>query len=369
MADDIKFIETDAQTTYDTLMSRLFEYCDEALYPADERRLFAEALAAVFIAQNNDYNDNNKQKLLRFARGGVLDALGERYGVYRAAATSATTVFRFEVTAVQDSNIIITLGTRITTDGSVYFETTEAAVLQAGNTFVDVAGACKVGGAEHNGYIVGQIATLVDLVPYVAVSNITISSGGDDGEPYDEAGDDRFRERIRLAPSMLSTAGSESSYRYHVMAADSDIVDVAVIVPSACEVNIYPLLKDGVIPDEDTLLKVAEALGKDVIPMTDKVTVIAPTQVNYNLEFTYYCKEDDEAAVITAVEGESGAVEQYIKWQCEGMGRAINPDKLRHLLFEAGATRVDIVSPTYTPIDANEVAVKSGVSVISHQTE
>jgi hypothetical protein len=43
---------------------------------------------------------------------------------------------------------------------------------------------------------------MVDLIPYISsAENITISGGGDDGEPYNEIGDDKYRERIRLSPA------------------------------------------------------------------------------------------------------------------------------------------------------------------------
>lgn len=92
-------------------------------------------------------------------------------------------------------------GTRITTDGSVYFATDQIAVLQAGKLSVDVQATCTEGGSAYNGFTTGTINTLVDLIPYISSAvNITDSVGGDDGEPYTEAGDEKFRERIRLAP-------------------------------------------------------------------------------------------------------------------------------------------------------------------------
>lgn len=69
-------------------------------------------------------------------------------------------------------------------------------------------------------------------------------------EPYTTEGDDRLRERIRLAPSTLSTAGPESAYRYHILSADSDIIDVAIDCPidEPNTVNIYPLMTGGAMP-------------------------------------------------------------------------------------------------------------------------
>ena len=84
--------------------------------------------------------------------------------------------------------------------------------------------------AKFNGYAAGTIATLVDLIPYIeSVTNLTETAGGDDGEPYTTEGDNRLRERIRLAPAKRSTAGPEQAYIYWVMTADSSIVDAKAV--------------------------------------------------------------------------------------------------------------------------------------------
>lgn len=370
MADDFDFVETDSAKLYTTIIESLMDSCQEALYPGDERRIFGEALVAVLVSVFSMFNDEAKQRTLQYARGSVLDAIGERYNLGRIEATSATAVFRFSVSDVRDENIIIPAGTRITSDGNVYFATQETAVLSAGDTYVDIVGACSVAGTSYNGVAPGLIATLVDLIPYIAgVSNITETAGGDDGEPYTDEGDNKFRERIRLAPAALSTAGPESAYRYFVMSADADIIDAAVICPEdePNVVNLYPLMTGGKLPGEDVLEKVLAALNDDVRPMTDKVNAIAPTEVEYEIELKYYTTKSNESATIEAIEGEGGAIEQFKTWQAAALGRAINPDELRYYLRQAGALRVDVVKPTYTELSKMEVAKFTGAPVVTHE--
>lgn len=367
---DFSFVETDSAKLYTAIIGSLMDECNEALYPGDERRIFGEALVAVFVALYSEFNDKMKQRTLRYARGEVLDALGERYGVERAAPAKAYATFRFAVAAGQAENIIIPEGTRITTDGSVYFATAETAVLQTGELFADVVGYCTTGGSQYNGFSTGTIATLVDLIPYISeVKNTTISTGGDDGEPYTEEGDDRYRERIRLAPATQSTAGPESGYRFFALSADPDIIDVAIDSPSANVIDIYPLMADGGLPDDETLRKVeAVCSADDVRPMTDKVTAKAPTQVSYDIELKYYCTKANEADAIKAVEGEGGAIYQYNEWQTAALARDINPDKLRLLILSnSGADRVDVVKPTFAELSKTQVAKFSGTLNVTHE--
>ncbi len=371
---DFDFVETDSAKLYTSIIGSLMDSCDEPLYPGDERRIFGEAIVAVFVSMFSLFNDKAKQRTLRYARGNVLDAIGERYNVLRASPTGATAIFRFHVSDAQNENIIIPAGTRITSDGSVYFATQETTVLPASSLSVDVLAVCTTGGSAYNGFVTGTISTLVDLIPYISkAENITISSGGDDGEPYNEIGDDKYRERIRLSPATQSSAGPESAYRYFALSADPSIIDVAIDCPEDQPnvVNLYPLLAGGELPGEDVLQKVLAVLSDDVRPMTDKVNALSPVVVEYEVEIKYYCTKEDETKTIETIEGVGGAIDQYNEWQTAALARDINPDQLRRFILApstgTGAMRVDVVKPTFTELSKAQVAKLSGAPVVTHE--
>ena len=228
--DDIHLTTTDATTIYNTLIAALEKGAGEPLYPGDERRIFGEGLVAVFVALYNSLDDTGRQTLLRYARGEVLDAIGERLDVHRLEGSPAKTTMRFSVSTPQPNNIIIPKWTKVTPDSDHYFATDEIAVLQAGAYSVEIPTSAVSNGTEYNGYAPGTITTLVDLIPYIeSVTNITATASGDDGEPYTEEGDNRLRERIRLAPASRSTAGPEQAYIYWAMTADSSIIDARAV--------------------------------------------------------------------------------------------------------------------------------------------
>lgn len=130
--EDIKLTTTGASTLYKTIITELEKGAGEPLYPGDERRIFGEALVPVFVALYNSLNDVGRQTLLRYARGEVLDAIGERQDVKRLEGTPAKTTMRFSVSTPQEKNIIIPKWTKVTPDSENYFATDEIAVLQAG---------------------------------------------------------------------------------------------------------------------------------------------------------------------------------------------------------------------------------------------
>ena len=431
----LDLVDVNSGDIYTDIVSGLEEEVGEALYPGDERRIFGEALVAVLVAYISKANDASRQTLLRYARGQVLDAIGERLNVERIAPVPARCDVRFDLSAPQARTITIPAMTKVTSDGSIYFATVSPAVIQAGETTVTAPCECTVAGESGNGVPAGAMSTLVDLIPYVgSVANVDESHGGDDGEPYTAEGDDRFRERIRIAPSTLSTAGPEQGYVYWAMSADADIADVAAFseefddertltvsggaaymggdllepqelltVDGSAEgftwsyqdsllkimpadekktsidvrvhrrmdgrVKVVPLMAGGALPDEDVIKAVYAAVNdKTVRPMTDVVTVEAPTEVEYGIDITYWTTVEEEAAVVAAVEGSGGAIDSYVEEQRAKLGRDINPDVLKTYVMRAGAIRCDVRSPVHTPVLGTQVA-KLASSKASHELE
>lgn len=372
---DIEFMDINAADIVERLVTGVENQLGEPLYPGDERRLFCEALAPVIVGIINEANDNCKQRLLRYARNEVIDALGERMQVNRLPAAAAKTVLRFRLAAARDRSTFIPQGTRATPDGTCHFATTAAVTIPAGATYVDVSAECTTGGAAYNGYGVGAIATITDLIPYVAgVTNLVATHGGDDGEPQDSGGegDERYRERVRLAPAKLSTAGPEASYIYHAMSASPLITDVnALNEHDAGTVELIIMTEDG-DPSEDVINAVlATCNASSVRPLNDKLIVSGPTRISYDIEIKYYVTADTEQAAVTAIEAAGGAIDQYNDWQQLKIGRDINPDKLRGLCLApesgTGALRMEVISPTFTVLTGRQLAKFSGTLKVSHE--
>ena len=320
-------------------------------------------------------NDSAKQATLRYARGEVLDALGEFAGVVSDRGNAGNDSAPLLSERSSKPNIIIPKGTRATSDYTRYFATTETAALQAGSLYVDIEAESTEGGSSYNEIPEGEINVLVDLIPYIdAVSNTAETSGGGDVES-----DEDLRQRIRLSPSGKSTAGPKNAYRYFAISADSSVADAHVNSPSPGVVVITPILYGGQIPDQDILNKVLEACNADdVRPLTDFVQVTPPTTQSYDIELTYYTTPANETAVVENIEGSGGSIDQYIYWQGSSLDRNINPDYLRKLILcpedsdgnhLIGADRVIITSPVYTELTPTTVAKFSGVLKVSHEVE
>lgn len=360
---DIQFVEVDADKINDEIISSFEEKLGDTLYPGDERRIFLNQAGQTIVALKNDINETAKQNLLKYACGNVLDALGERTDTVRIQAQKAKVTMRFTLSAAQTDNIIVPQGTRVTPDGKLYFATTSVLVISSGQLYGDVQAESTEGGEMYNNFAPGQIKTIVDPIPFVAAAaNIDTSAHGSDIES-----DDSYRERIREAPSMFSTAGPADAYIYWAKTADVDIEDVSVTSPNPGQVKVTVLMKDGDLPSQATLDAVSTACSdKKRRPLTDQVIAAAPGVVNYDISLTYYISKlmaSDEVNIKNSVEGSEGTIDQYKKWQSSRLGRQINPDYLRQLILNAGAYRIDLTSPVYTELNSEQVAKAGTITV------
>lgn len=303
---ELNFITTDAAEISGDVLEQLENGVSEPLYPGDERRIFGEALSQVIVAVYNSVNDACRQKMLRYARGEVLDALGENRDVTRLDQTYATTTLRFSITEAVAFNIVIPAGLRVSNDFERYFLTDSTVVLYAGALCVDVTATAEEGGSEYNGIKPGEIANIVDVseAPLIdGVSNLDETAGGGDRED-----DEAYRERIREAENKLSTAGPAKAYKYWALSANSRVSDAVVA------------------SDEETLTRVLPVYGGHAFKGGD--TLLPDTLVVYKADNTeaaagtdYTAEYDDDLLTLTLSGALAGASSVKIKIDRDMRGR------------------------------------------------
>lgn len=351
---DIKFVETDTNTIKAEVITKYEHVSGRMLAPGDPVRLFLESMASVIAHQRTLIDFAGKMNLLAYSRGDYLDHIGILVGAKRIPRAAATAQFKATLSAPRPNAVTIPKGTHVNASELVSFALDKDTVILPGETEATVSGTCTDKGVAGNGYTPGEIKIIADPVPYVqTIINTTTSEGGADIES-----DDRFRMRIQEAPEHFSVAGPAAAYAYFVKSVSALITDVVVTSPNPGEVNVYPLLQKGVLPGDEVLREVREVLSADdVRPLTDKVSVIAPTTINYNIDVVYYIDAEDatlEATIKSAVEN---TIEEYIVWQRSKIGRDINPTELQYRVRAAGAKRAVISAPSFAVISDTAVAV------------
>ena len=357
---DISFIDNMTLTRLQAKMVSDFqsEYkritkTEYALQRADPVSLCLYA-AAVQIYQAMLYVDHKgKMNLLKYSTGDFLDHLAVFKKVLRLDAAPATVTMRFTLSAVRPSAISIPQGTRVS-DGNIYYATAEYAEIPAGDTYIDVIATCMTPGSEGNTPEIGTITTLVDPISYMgSVINLEKPTGGSDVET-----DDELRERVYYAPSGYSVAGPVGAYEYWTKAYNTSIADVKVLSPDPGEVVVEFILDGGELPNAALISDVEDFLDDETKrPLTDTLTVQAPTTVTYNISMTYYIGKKDKASATAIQVKVAQAVDAYIEWQGTKIGRDINPDELIKRVVAAGAKRCVILMPSFTIVAEDKLPV------------
>lgn len=331
-----------------------------SLAPADPIRILLYAVALDLYQLEQYVERSGRQDLLKYSYGDFLDHLAANRGVARQQAAAATTTLRFTLSEAKAYAVGIPAGTRATNGNGVYFQTKEYGEVPAGSTAVDIEAECTEQGITGNDLVPGQIDVLVDPVAYVAsVSNVNTSTGGTNLET-----DANLAERVYLAPSSYSVAGPDDAYVFWAKTFNTSIGSVRPTSPEPCQVDIYILMADGSMPESGIINGLQAYLSSSNIrPLTDQVTVKAPTAKAFSIEMTYYINRSNSASATAIQNAVQDAVAKYITWQTTEIGKDINPSELIKRVVAAGAKRVVVTAPVFTAVAATEVAQLSAQDV------
>ena len=332
-----------------------------SLAPADPMRILLYAVALDLFQVEQFVERSGRQDLLKYSYGDYLDHLAANRGVTRQPAAAATVTLRFTLSGTKTYAVGIPAGTRATNGNGVYFQTTEYGEVPAGSLTVDIEAECTEQGIAGNDLVPGQINVLVDPVAYVAsVANVDTSTGGTNLET-----DASLAERVFLAPSSYSVAGPDDAYVYWAKTFNTGIGSVKPTSPDPCEVDIYILMADGSLPESGIINGLQAFLrDKKIRPMTDLVTVKAPTAKSFSVDLTYYINRSNSAQATAIQAAVQDAVAKYITWQTTEIGKDINPSELIKRVVAAGAKRVVVTAPVFTTVAATEVAQCSDPQVL-----
>lgn len=161
-----------------------------------------------------------------------------------------------------------------------------------------------------------------------------------------------FRSRIQLSFEGYTTAGSEGSYVFHGLGADGDVKDIQAVSPEPGDVTVYVLSRTGTgAASQDLINKVNAALNAEKVrPMTDRVTVLSSSIVNYTItaELIMYPGPDHEVVRQASL----AAVTEYAETQ-RRIGYDITMSGLYAALHQPGVQRVNLTAPTTTLVIDN----------------
>lgn len=333
----------------------------KALAPGDPVRLHLLVVCHWLSHQRTLIDFTGKQNLLKYAVGDYLDNLAALYGerAMRLPSSPALTTLRFTLAGPLAFGATIPKGTMCQAPTAVVFKTLTDGIIAAGDVSVEVNAQALVDGTVGNGFAPGQVASIINWnQPYgMSVTNTVITAGGSEKET-----DEQYRYRVWLAIESFSTCGPRDAYEFWTLSAHPDIMQAVIHSEPdiAGEVWIYPLLQGGQIPTQPILdLVLAVCSANTRRPVTDYVSVFAPTVFTYRLNMDYWVERDNEVLLETIKDNVEAAVADWILWERSYVSRDLNCDELRKRCLQAGAKRIVVhtPTPTFQPMAYNQLAV------------
>lgn len=355
--------ETIAQEMIEDYQSKYEELTGKeiTLYPANSERLKMQIVAGEIYQIYEYISYLFSQNFIQYMDREVLENWGATLGYSGTNIRAATCKLQFKVNDMLDFDVEVPAGTRVTAGDDVYFATDENCTLKAGESFVEVSATCTEEGTAGNNYIAGQINVLADPVLNISsVENSTTSQGG-----QDEYDDETLRENIFLFPSTYSTAGPNAAYEYFVKSYSTDIISVNIVQNNTtAEVDIYIMLADGKVPDEQYCKAVVDYItGLESTPADDKIYVMSPEIVRYKIAGKYYISKSNRENETLIKESVLEAAEYFVSECYSNIGNDIIPDKLIELTRIAGAKRLELIAPVFTQIADTQIAICEGIEL------
>ncbi len=366
---DLVFAEKDGDVILGEVLALYKTNTGIDLKPADPRRLHMQQIILLLVQARALIDFAGKQNLLRYVSSLFIGALAELLGETANTAQPSRVTMRYVIAS--GTTVTVAAGKRVTNGAFIWAALADTTNTQLTDTYVDVLCECTTSGSASNGYAAGQIGTLVDsVVGSTGALNIDSSAGGTDAETTEA-----FRTRLRSVPIARAVAGPRLAYQELALAASAAVVGaVAVGEQDAADMDgsppgtseVFILIIEGTrdqagtitsaIPDPSVgvLTTVRAALtADDVRPLADKVTVKAPSFVDFDVTATYYIAQSRSKFVSEIQADVTLAFEAYETWQV-AIGRDINPTELSGRLWQAGAKRVVVTSPTLATIKKDQ---------------
>lgn len=285
-------------------------------------RLYAVAAQIYALYVQTDWV--NRQCFPQTAQGEYLDKHAQLRGLERRAAVAAEGILRFETDQAPSTDLTIPAGTVCMTAGLVRFETTQEAVLQAGETMVETTAAAVEPGASGN-VAAGTIRAMA--VAPVGVSRCTNPDGFSGG--LDEESDEELRERVLETFQRMPNGANAAFYEQSAMSFPQVAAAAVVSRPRGVgSVDVVVSTAAGV-PDSE-LLEELQAYFEERREIAVDVLVRAPEvqDVDVTAQIQTAANRDGETV--------RQAVEQAVRSWFDGrqLGQSILRARLGQLIFE-----------------------------------
>lgn len=282
--------------TYDEIENNMKSTFFEKYGTNPEKNSFEEkiieALASELYGLSCQSDYILKQSFVQTATGKYLDMLGEMRDCTRKEETKAVGTLRFYNAQAPDEDITIKKGTICSALSKPYiqFETTEDAVITAGELSVEVPAQALDGGEEYN-VLSGEISVMVNAP--LKVENVTNDSAFSGGSNIES--DTAFRERIIRNYTIPANGMGRASIENKIEKLDY-ISDCRVTnTDTAGKVNIAVLVRDGQGITDERSEEIRECVGfADIVGADVNISIASEATVALTVDATVIASADKD---------------------------------------------------------------------------
>lgn len=371
-----QFIERNPEVIIAEMVADYQTRTGRTLEPAQVEMLLIQSFAYRELLIRNQIQDAALQNLVAFARFPMLDYLGEIVGVSRLPSQAAKTTLLLTLT-VGHGDVVIPSGLRVSSsDGRTVFQLIQDYTVLTADDTVSVIAVAQTAGKLGNDYAIGTVTTILDPQAYLATaSNTTVSEGGSD-----EENDEQLRDRIKLAPSAFSNAGSYKAYEFWTKSASPVIIDVFVdnrryqvgdTIPTGYvlgdpipgTVEVFPLVESLSATPTEVLDAVLAVLNADRIrPLTDTVYATSPTAVDTTIVVGLILYEGSvQSDILPIVESN---LQAFRDGRRKLLGQDVVIDQIKALCMVDGVYKANVTTPSGDLVVAgNEFANITAITV------
>lgn len=353
--------ETDPNVLKSTLVTWFEGETGRTLYPMQVEMILIETVAYLWSLLGTEAQLAHRQRYTALADAIWLEQLGAGLGTPRGQPARALTTLAFALSAPASSSVVVPAGTRVSAGAAATVFSTDVDLLfGTGDTVRSVAATALEAGAAANAVAPGGLSSILDPVAGVAsVANTTTTEGGADLEDVE-----LYRLRVANALERVSGAGPRAGYAEDVMAVSAAIIDVAVVRPAPCYIDIYPLTASGPAGPDLRAFVAASLDPETERPMGDEVTVKPPVAVTYAIVLAVRARRD-----LGAVQSAALAVAQDVtaRWR-RALGASLDGgisdtdiiDRVRAL---PNVVHCEVAGLDYLAIGEAEFPVCTGITV------
>lgn len=294
------------------------------------------AAAAQFYALYAQADWVARQAFPQTAEGDCLDLHAQLRGVERKAPTAAEGRLRFTAGEAAGQDRTIPAGTVCMTPGLIRFETTQAAVLPAGELSIDAPARALEAGSGGNAAAHTVTAMAVAPVGIRSCDNPEAFSGGTDGE-----GDGELRQRVLDTFQRLPNGANAAFYEQGALSFPQ--VAAASVLPRSRGVGTVDVVVSTYSgqPDQELLDRLGEYFQARREIAVD-VAVRAPERVAVDIALRVTPREG-----VSAEEAAEQARQAVRGWfSGERLGQSVLRAQLGHLAFSCdGVSNYQLTAP------------------------